>query len=459
MGTYNPKLPTKHVGTDKYITFFVSRNRSPTGADYRQPETGTLYSIGTVWQVSKNPTTGTEGDLWMLSKIVANVGYWVQIASGVVPTAGILTLSDTLGTLVYPTVAGNIQLYGNSGQIDIVSDPANNRIVFSLPGGSGAIDSVQVQAATAPGVNPVLPDGTGLITVNGAVVANHSVPIETRSRALNAYNVEVQYSTSSASTDATKVGLAAFKSSQFSVDSTGFVSLSGSGGGAPILGVTVDAHTAPGTSPVVPNSAGNIIVTGGQVEAGTTANVLQTNSLAANTYAVQIQRSQAVGSSTVGDNGVCHFDSSIFSVDSNAFTSLSTSFYQTGTFTPTVYGATTAGTTTYVDRTGTYLRLGNTVFVQCEMSISTSTGTGYCTLGGLPFTCGPNDAFGTMVVSSNGFWPWPAGKTQAIFQVVAGTTTGLVACQGSNQNNDFLQMDNAGVVHCSLHYSCWYIIQ
>lgn len=224
MGTYNPKLPTKHVGTDKYITFFVSRNRSPTGADYRQPETGTLYSIGTVWQVSKNPTTGTEGDLWMLSKIVANVGYWVKIASGVIPSAGILTLSDTVGTLTYPTPAGNIQLYGTAGQIDILSDPANNRIVFSLPGGSGAIDSVQVQAITAPGVNPVLPDGTGLITVNGAIVTNHGVPLQSRTRALNTYNLEAQYSIANASTDATLAGMASFNSAQFSVDGNGFVS-------------------------------------------------------------------------------------------------------------------------------------------------------------------------------------------------------------------------------------------
>lgn len=228
MGTYNPKLPTKHVGTDKYITFFVSRNRSPTGADYRQPETGTLYSIGTVWQVSKNPTTGTEGDLWMLSKIVANVGYWVQIASGVIPTGGILTLSDTAGTLTYPTAAGNIQLYGTPGEINVVSDPANNRLIFSLPGGSGAIDSVQVQAATAPGVNPVLPDGAGLITVNGAIVANHGVPLQSRTRVLNTYNLEAQYSVANASSDATLAGMCSFDSSQFGVDANGFVTSLGS---------------------------------------------------------------------------------------------------------------------------------------------------------------------------------------------------------------------------------------
>jgi hypothetical protein len=88
--------------------------------------------------------------------------------------------------------------------------------------------------------------------------------------------------------------------------------------------VTVDTFTAPGTNPVVPSS-GNITITGGQVAAGTTSNVIETNSLAANTFTIDVQRSQAVASSTVGDNGVCHFDSSLFTVDTNGFVSMSSS--------------------------------------------------------------------------------------------------------------------------------------
>jgi hypothetical protein len=114
MGDFNPRLPTKYNGTNKYITFFVTRNRSPTGADYRQPETGTLYALGTVWQVGKNPTTGAEGDLWMLSKIVANVAYWVMISSGVVgPLLGLTTPEGT--SPVFPNVFGLINLLEGTG--------------------------------------------------------------------------------------------------------------------------------------------------------------------------------------------------------------------------------------------------------------------------------------------------------------------------------------------------------
>lgn len=94
----------------------------------------------------------------------------------------------------------------------------------------------------------------------------------------------------------------------------------------------MDASTPPGTDPVVPDGSGIVTVTGGQVAAGTTTNVIRTNSLAANTYTIEVQRSQAVGVSTIGDNGVCHFDSADFSVDANGFVSLtgSTSLTLTG---------------------------------------------------------------------------------------------------------------------------------
>ncbi len=220
MGTYNPKLPTKHTGTDKYITFFVSRNREPTLADYRQPETGTLYSIGTVWQVAKTPTTGFEGEMWILTKIISNQGYWVRISSGT-PSAGpILTLSDTAGTLVYPTAAGNVQLQGTSG-ISIVSDPGNNKIVFSLSGGGTAIDSIAMQTGTSP----VVPDVNGLVTFNGAVVAAGTNPVRTDGTGANTMALEVQISQALAAADATKIGLSNFDSSSFAVSATGFVTL------------------------------------------------------------------------------------------------------------------------------------------------------------------------------------------------------------------------------------------
>lgn len=157
-----------------------------------------------------------------------------------------------------------------------------------------------------------------VLNVFGALVPADSIPVRTIGSG-NTVTVDVQTSQAIAATDSTKIGLAAFNSSEFTVDANGFVSLLG--GGSSIQSVNVDAFTAPGTNPVVP-TLGAITVTGGQVAAGTTSNVIRTDSLAANTYTIQIQRSQSVGVSTIGANGVSHFNSSQFSVDTNGFVSL-----------------------------------------------------------------------------------------------------------------------------------------
>lgn len=156
-----------------------------------------------------------------------------------------------------------------------------------------------------------------VLEILGTTVANHHIPVETTGTA-NIVTVVAQYAAATVATTTTDAGFASFNSAEFTVDANGWVSIAG---GAAIAKVAVDAHTAPGTNPVVPDGTGQITVTGGQVAAGTTANVIQTNSLAANTYTIQIQRSQAVAVSTAGDNGVSHFNSADFTVDGNGFVS------------------------------------------------------------------------------------------------------------------------------------------
>lgn len=253
----SPQNPRDYVGPNVYLVVCVNRNRQPTGADYRQPETGKLYPINSFWQVSKNPTTGTEGEIWMLSKIVANVAYWVMVSGGIVgPLLNITVplgvspiVPDGTGTMNFTSSGGTIAITGSS------ASPNNHTINFDLTGGTVALDSIQVQAITAPGVNPVTPTAAGLMTVSGLAVANHLVPIETRSRALNAYNVEVQYATSSATTDATKSGLAHFNTGQFTVDANGFVT----GLVNPTVGATNIAFTYSGGTFTITASDGSAL--------------------------------------------------------------------------------------------------------------------------------------------------------------------------------------------------------
>jgi hypothetical protein len=73
---YSAKNALRYLGPNVTIETIVTRNREPTVADYRQPETGKYYPFGCLWLVGKDPTTGTWGDLWYLSYINGNVAYW-----------------------------------------------------------------------------------------------------------------------------------------------------------------------------------------------------------------------------------------------------------------------------------------------------------------------------------------------------------------------------------------------
>ena len=59
--------------------------------------------------------------------------------------------------------------------------------------------------------------------------------------------------------------------------------------------------------------------------------------------------------------------------------------YETGSFTPTVQGGTTAGATTYGTRYGNYTRVGNRVFFELYVTWTAATGTGDLLIGGFPF--------------------------------------------------------------------------
>lgn len=60
--------------------------------------------------------------------------------------------------------------------------------------------------------------------------------------------------------------------------------------------------------------------------------------------------------------------------------------YEEGTFTPTVFGGTTPGKTTYGTRSGKYTKVGNVVMIDVRITVTSMDGTGALYIGGLPFS-------------------------------------------------------------------------
>lgn len=156
--------------------------------------------------------------LEVLGETVANSSHTQAVYT--VGSGNTLTVNVQVATEL---AASDITKVGLSSYDSAAFDVDINGFV-QLIGGGTPTTSYNVQANTAPGTDPVLPDASGIVTVNGAAVANHSVVMETRSRAANTYNIEVQYATTSATTDATKSGVSHYNSEDFTVDPNGFVS-------------------------------------------------------------------------------------------------------------------------------------------------------------------------------------------------------------------------------------------
>jgi len=294
------------------------------------------------------------------------------------------------------------------------------------------------------GTHPDIPtefqtdDGTAVPIANvleflGEAVVAHSIPVETTGSG-NTVTIAVQIADEVAASDVSKVGLAAFDSTGFTVDANGFVTLNGGGGAT--TNINVDASTAPGTDPVVP-SAGVITMTGGQVASGVVGtNVIRTDSLAANTLTIEIQRSTAVAATDITKNGVSHFDSAAFAVDANGFVTLAggglaidSIALQTGTspIAPTAgglvtfNGAVVAAGTNPIRSNGTG---ANTAAIEVQISqaiaATDATKIGLCNFDSSKFTV---DANGFVSTSGTG-----------VAQTITGTSGGALPPTAGNWN-------------------------
>jgi hypothetical protein len=132
---------------------------------------------------------------------------------------------------------------------------ASPNITVGLTGGGAAVEHL-----TGNSGGQLNPDGSNNFNILGASVAAGTTPVATAGVG-STITVNVQKSQAIASTDTTKVGLAAFDSARFSVDANGFVTLNTTGA---LETLSDDVST------VVTPLAGNIQLVGHVVEAGAT---------------------------------------------------------------------------------------------------------------------------------------------------------------------------------------------
>lgn len=357
MTSFLPRDTTKYLGPNHQLLPTYIRNRRPTAQDIKNQKG--YYQVPSLW-IFDTGIPGAE-EIWLLVEIDTNLAFWVQLATGIsaatslrgddgniaAPNLGIIDVDgEVIGNglnakplftkaNVANTLDIEIQVSTDLAVPPVNSDDAGIASFFSdqftvdlngfvtlknpiVPG----LQTIDVDDFTGPGTDPVVPDGFGQIGIFGAIVAAHSIPLETHSRSANDFNIEAQVSVAAAGSNIQLNGMSHFDNTMFTVDANGFVQLVG-GGATGVTQIGVDTFTGPGTDPVLPDGAGLLTITGGQVATGVIgANVIRTDSLAANTFTIEIQRSTAVAAADLTKNGVSHFDSANFTVDANGFVEL-----------------------------------------------------------------------------------------------------------------------------------------
>lgn len=151
---------------------------------------------------------------------------------------------------------------------------------------------------------------------------------------------------------------------------------------------------------------------------------------------------------------IVHFASALYAsnIDGNTNTPPHASWdsltfnsgYESGIFTPTVSGTSTAGAATYTGQAGSYVRIGDLVHVQIIVSWSAHTGTGNIQISGLPFSTQVGTyGFAAFSVIYSGLVVGSGLQLGASFETDNSTTIRLYACDPAGGAIASVAMDTA----------------
>ena len=132
--------------------------------------------------------------------------------------------------------------------------------------------------------------------------------------------------------------------------------------------------------------------------------------------------------------------------------------YEEGSFTPTVVGGTSAGTTNHTHRTGRYVKVGKLVTCHVYANWTSADGTGNMEIGGLPFACDNDTSDAGLqqagpVMVNNLTFPTNHEDSYLVTHSWYGISyLRLYAC-GHNLSWEAQQMEGAGAVIFTVTYS------
>lgn len=292
---------------------------------------------------------------------------------------------------------------------------------FTTAGSIGALTNIDVDLATPPGTDPVVPNASDNISFTGAQVASGTVGanvLRSHSLAASSVTYEIQQSGSSAAQNTTLNGVAHFNSSHFSVIN-GFVSLAGGGQG-------IDSFTTDLNGPVSPDGSGNIAFTGSTniFSNGSVANTMRLE-LQGTNHAIFVGRGANTASTslTLGTNntallGVTGGDPTWGQVP-NATLQNSTITLNNGNNITVTGSPISLGGAASIALTGTTnhsVQVGNASGSLTSLSVGTN---GQVLIG----ATGADPAFATLT-SSDGSITFTPGANSLSLQVAGGTTVG-----------------------------------
>lgn len=386
--------PLSYVGPQMNLVPIAMFYRPPTTTDKK-------YRVGSVVIIGKDPVSGTQGDLWYLSRFDSSGdAIWIQFAGGAGAPGIDFILTDEGAPPVEPTAGGVVSVLGGSG---IVTSGSGGNVVTISDDGTYATTYTEDTGTAEPAANNlnILGDAT-----QGSVTSGSGSTVTIT----NSSATESQIGVSALATDAE--------------------SIAGTVDDETIVPTSLKAKLGDQTANAMTYGAGDNMalawtdaLTDGEVVIGSTAGSPAAANLISTDSSITI---------TNGSNSID------IEVVNNS----------TQVFTPSIAGGTTPGTITYSVQGGRALRFGR-IFVQSFTVSWTTIGgaAGDLIISGFPFTFGgglTRGPFGSVWVEALTF---PAGTTYANLRGIDATTTCVVSCYGSAITPLTLQIAANGTLH------------